>query len=53
MAYVADTSSGLQVIDVSDPANPAVLGFLDTRGGAAGVAVSGTVAYVADTSSGL
>ncbi len=50
---LADTRAGLQVIDVSDPANPAILGFVDTPGGAAGVAVSGTVAYVADTSSGL
>ncbi len=53
LAYVADRSSGLRVIDVSAPANPVELGFLDTPGFANGVAVSGGVAYVAAHFSGL
>jgi PKD repeat protein len=48
-AYVADNSSGLRVIDISDPANPTEVGFYDTPGYANGVAVSGTYAYVADS----
>ena len=53
LAYVADVSSGLQVIDISNPASPTILGSVDTPGNALGIAVSGTVAYVADDSSGL
>jgi PKD repeat protein/subtilisin family serine protease len=52
-AYVADNSSGLRVIDISDPANPTEVGFYDTPGYANGVAVSGSYAYVADWISGL
>ena len=54
-AYVADGSSGLQVIDVSDPLNPSLLGLLDTAGTARDVTLSanGAIAYVADGSSGL
>jgi hypothetical protein len=47
-AYVADWDAGLQVIDVSDPANPRRVGGYDTPGYALGVAVSGNYAYVAD-----
>jgi hypothetical protein len=56
VAYVAGSYSGLQVIDVSDPASPAILGSVFTPGFALGVAVSGTMAYVAyagDYDSGL
>ncbi len=53
LTYVADGSSGLQVIDVSDPGSPVILGSVDTPGFARGVAVSGPVAYVADTAFGL
>ena len=56
VAYVADSNGGLQVIDVSDPANPALLGSwsYDTLalGYACDVAVSGSVAYVAGGASG-
>jgi hypothetical protein len=52
-AYVADGASGLQVINVSNPAAPARYGGYDTTGTAYGVAISGTVAYVADGASGL
>jgi hypothetical protein len=41
-------AGGLQVIDVSDPANPQRVGGYDTSGEAQGVAVSGHYAYVAD-----
>ena len=47
-AYVADYTAGLQVIDVSNPANPQRVGGYDTSGDALGVAVSGNYAYVAD-----
>jgi hypothetical protein len=46
-AYVGG-NAGLAVVDVSDPANPAVLGSASAPGNALGVAVAGGVAYVAD-----
>jgi len=52
-AYLAQWYEGLQVIDVSDPANPRRVGGYDTPGGAWGVAVSGQHAYVADGLAGL
>ncbi|MDP6419274.1 MAG: hypothetical protein QGG80_07440, partial [Candidatus Krumholzibacteria bacterium] len=52
-AYVADHSSGLQIVDVSDPATPLITGSVDTPGIAQGVAISGNYAYVADDFSGL
>ncbi len=48
-AYVAAGLTGLWVIDVSDPANPAITGSLNTPGSANAVKVAGTVAYVADS----
>ena len=52
-AYVADGDSGLRVISVVDPANPAEVGHCETPGNAIGVAVSGSYAYVAGLDSGL
>jgi hypothetical protein len=52
-AYVADSASGLQIIDVADPLRPALVGSHDTPGQASGVFVSGSYAYVADGVSGL
>jgi hypothetical protein len=52
-AYVADSSSGLQIIDISDPSNPTLKGSYDTPGSAQKVALSGNYAYVADGGSGL
>jgi len=52
-AYVADWGSGLQVIDITNPASPQIVGSVDTPDYALGVAVSGTHAYVGDESSGL
>ena len=51
-AYVADGFAGLRVIDVSNPAAPFEVGFVDTVE-AFGVAVAGAYAYVADTTAGL
>ncbi|MCY2994716.1 MAG: cohesin domain-containing protein [Planctomycetota bacterium] len=53
LAYVADYDSGLQVIDVSNPATPVLRGTYNTTGYAYGVQVVGTLAYVADYDSGL
>ncbi|MDM8522837.1 C13 family peptidase [Desulfococcaceae bacterium HSG8] len=50
-AYIA--SGGLQIIDMSNPENPAVIGFADTPGSAQGLAVTGDTAYVADGYGGL
>ena len=51
-AYVA-ASQGLQVIDVSNPANPVWVGGYLTVGYALDIAVSGGYAYVADEWAGL
>jgi len=53
VAYVADGETGLQIIDVSNPAGPVRLGGYDTSVSARAVAVAGTNAYVADDSAGL
>jgi hypothetical protein len=52
-AYVADGSSGLQVLNVADPANPVFVGSYNTPGTAQNIFVSGNYAYVADMTSGL
>jgi hypothetical protein len=46
-AYVAAYSSGLQIIDITDPSNPTFKGSYNTPGYALGVAISGNYAYVA------
>lgn len=48
LVYLADGAAGLQIVDVSDPTSPALLGVADTPGSAWGVVVDGSVAYVAD-----
>lgn len=52
IAYVANEFAGLQVIDVSDPAQPNWLAGYDTKGFSLNVAVADTIAYVADGSFG-
>ncbi len=52
-AFVADGTSGLQVIDISDPTNPTLAGTYDTPGNARRVAVAGNHAFVADGDVGL
>ncbi|MCM2679181.1 Ig-like domain-containing protein [Echinimonas agarilytica] len=53
VAYVAAGNAGLQVVDVRDRKNPAIVGAVDTSGTAIDVKVVGDVAYVADGESGL
>tara|TARA_B110000977_G_scaffold134075_1_gene170709 strand:- start:854 stop:8332 length:7479 start_codon:yes stop_codon:yes gene_type:complete len=52
-AYIADYTSGLAIIDISDPANLGAPVYMATTGEALGIAVRGNYAYVADGSSGL
>jgi len=51
-AYIANESSGLQIVDISDPYNPQLIGSYDTSGQAGGVYVSGDYAYISDGNSG-
>ena len=54
-AFVADSYSGLQIIDVSNPSNPSLTATFNTTGYSSDVALStnGTIAFVADGESGL
>ncbi|HYK05315.1 MAG TPA: Ig-like domain-containing protein [Thermoanaerobaculia bacterium] len=52
-AYVAAGSAGLQVVDVSDPRLPRIIGSVDTNGNANDVRVLGRYAYIADGSAGV
>ena len=47
-AYVADYGAGFQVVDISEPESPAIVGSVNTPGYARDVAVSGDYAYVTD-----
>ena len=49
-AYVADSTNGLQIIDVTSPTNCVRVGGYATRGPARSVAVAGNYAYVANES---
>ncbi|MBL4809513.1 MAG: hypothetical protein JKY43_05590 [Phycisphaerales bacterium] len=54
IAYVADWSSGLQIIDLGvDRDNPVIIGSFNTSGLAVDVQVAGGTAYVADTEGGV
>jgi hypothetical protein len=50
---LATGGTGLQVYDMSQPAAPAAVGAFDTVGQAWGLALDGTLAYVADYNEGL
>ncbi|MFM6593469.1 MAG: hypothetical protein ACKPJH_13045, partial [Dolichospermum sp.] len=52
-AYVGDGYSGLQIIDISNPAAPTLVGTYDTPDGARNVQIVDNYAYVSDGSSGL
>jgi len=52
-AYVADSESGLKVVDISNLTAPVVVGSVDTDGIAYSVQVVGNYAYVADYDAGL
>lgn len=45
--YLADQTGGLQIVDTADPTRPHLLGSVDVPGGAWGVDVVGTLAFVA------
>jgi hypothetical protein len=47
-AYVADGTSGLQIVDISSPAAPVARGVYDTANQAVAVKIVGNYAYVAD-----
>ncbi|MBK6900180.1 MAG: hypothetical protein IPH09_13315 [bacterium] len=51
--YVTDIETGLQVIDITNPANPQMVGNVDTPWYASGVAVTGDYALVATGFSGF
>ena len=53
--YVANRSTGVEVIDITDPANPKQLANLDTSGSAEDVMLSkdGKTLYVADGKAGI
>jgi len=50
---VADSGSGLQVIDISAPGSPVIAGYVGTPIHAFKVAVSGRYAYVTDFDLGI
>ena len=52
-AYVACGASGVQVVDVSDPSRPAVVGACVTGGSAGDVAAGDSLAVTVDATSGL
>ncbi|GCL41752.1 DUF4347 domain-containing protein [Dolichospermum planctonicum] len=52
-AYIADSLSGLQIIDISNPTTPTLKGNYNTSGSAWGVQVVGNYAYIGDFTSGL
>ena len=52
-AYVATSSTGLRIVNITNPVAPQEVGFYDTPDYAQGVAVSGNYCYVADGDSGL
>jgi hypothetical protein len=52
-AYVADSLSGLHIIDISNPGAPVLISSYSTGDVTYGVRVSGKYAYLADASSGL
>lgn len=53
IAYVACSGAGLQILDLTDPENPVLLGEYPTSNGTMSVDVVGTVAYIADGHNGL
>ena len=53
LALLADGGAGLRVIDISDPTSPVEVGFYDTPGFAADVAVKADLALVVDVAAGL
>ena len=50
IVFLAARVAGVQLVDVSHPAAPTILGTIDTPDNAKGVAISGSYAFVADNS---
>jgi hypothetical protein len=50
IAYIAGGSAGLHVIDITNPLTPHLLGSFNTGANALGVKVTGTTAFVANSS---
>ncbi len=48
IAYIADGSGGLEIVNVTDPNSPAVIGYFNLPDGATGVTVDGDYAYVSN-----
>lgn len=53
LLYIVSGTSGLYIVDVTNPASPQKLGTYNTSGTATGLAVAGNTAYIADGSRGL
>lgn len=53
LAYVADGTLGLRIVDIGNPASPMLIGTVSMLGVALDVAVSGNLVIVADDSFGL
>lgn len=53
LAYLADGTGGLVVVDVSDPANITLVDDVDTPDDARGLYVDGDLVYLADSGAGL
>ncbi|WP_297454063.1 beta-propeller fold lactonase family protein [Persephonella sp.] len=55
LAFVSDVDKGLVILDISNPANPVVLGMLDTPGESYSSVIDGdkSIGFVADGSKGL
>ena len=52
-AYMSDQYFGLKILDITDPANPALTGSYTPSNSVNGMAVSGNYAYVANGTNGL
>lgn len=52
-AYVANSTAGLQIFDISNKASPSLVGTYNSAGDARSVVVSGNYAYLADSATGL
>ena len=48
MHYIADGNGGVEVVDVIDPMNPSVIGYVDLIDGSTGIKVDGDYAYVSE-----
>jgi hypothetical protein len=47
-AYIADGNGGVEIVDVIDPMNPSVFGYVDLIDGSTGIKVNGDYAYVSE-----